>query len=148
MNLKFDKLFLTIASEIAKLSHARRAQVGCVLVKEGNILSFGYNGMPSGMDNNCENELYANGELKFLETKPEVLHAETNAIAKLAKTGHSSLDATAYVTLSPCINCAKLLYQAGIKRVVYKQKHDGSDGVGFLEKVGVETYYWEDSLDV
>jgi len=147
MNLKFDKLFLEIAIKISGLSHARRAQVGCVIVRDGNILSFGYNGMPSGMDNNCEEEVYANGELKFLETKPEVLHAETNALAKLARAGHSSLDATCYTTLSPCINCAKLLYQAGIKRVVYYDLHSGSDGIGFLNKVGIETYYWEGILE-
>ena len=104
---------MATAKIFAELSHARRLHVGAIVVKDDRIISIGYNGMPAGWDNNCEDEI--NNELK---TKPEVLHAESNAIAKLAKSSESGLGADIFITHAPCMECAKLIYQSGIKRVV------------------------------
>ena len=115
----------------AKLSWAERAKVGCVIVKNNRIISIGYNGMPSGWDNVCEEDNV---------TKDEVLHAETNAIAKVAASPESSHGSSLYVTMAPCINCAKLIYQAGIVEVFYSDKYiKGSDGLDFLEKCHIPT---------
>lgn len=116
-----------MAQEWASLSKARRKKVGCLIVKDGHIISDGYNGTPSGFDNNCE-ILTKDG----LITKPEVLHAETNAITKLAKSTQSSLNSTMYITISPCLDCSKLILQSGIKRVVYGSNYRNLDGISFL----------------
>lgn len=127
---KFDKSYLEMASIWAKNSYCKRRQVGAILVKDNMIISDGYNGTPSGMKNICEDE---NGI-----TYPYVLHAEANAITKVAKSGNSSEGATLYVTASPCIECSKLIIQAGIKRVVYKDEYRLTDGIDLLREVGIE----------
>ena len=126
------------ASRAAKLSHARRLQVGAVIVKDDSVISYGYNGMPAGWDNNCEEVYYDEIGNERLKTKPEVLHAESNAIAKLAKSTNSGLGATLFVTHSPCIECAKLIYQSGISSVFYNENYRDDSGIKFLEKSGVE----------
>ena len=127
------------AEVFAELSSARRLHVGAIIVKDDRIISIGYNGMPSGWDNNCEDELkWPNGDIKFLTTKPEVLHAETNAIAKLAKSTESGNGATLFVTHAPCLDCAKLVYQSGINSVFYRNSYRTDDGLQFLEKAGVQ----------
>ncbi|MDA8940550.1 dCMP deaminase family protein [bacterium] len=138
---KFVKYFATIAEETAKLSSAIKLQVGCVIVKDNRILSVGYNGTPSGWDNECEEVIkWPNGDIKFLTTKPEVLHAEANALMKLCQSTESSKGATLFVTHTPCIECAKLIYQAGILQVYYINQYDATKGCGqeFLEKAGIE----------
>ena len=138
MKEKFKHAFMETAQTFAELSHARRLKVGAIVVKDDRIISIGYNGMPAGWDNNCEEETrYEDGGVN-LKTKPEVLHAETNAIAKLAKSNDSGNGATMFVTHSPCIECAKLIYQSGINHVVYMQKYRDDAGITFLEKSGVE----------
>ena len=111
-------------------SYCKRRQVGAILVKDRMIISDGYNGTPSGFENQCEDE---NGV-----TKPYVLHAEANAITKVAKSGNSSKGATLYVTAAPCIECAKLIIQAGIARVVYKDEYRLTDGIDLLKRAGIE----------
>jgi len=125
------------AQTFAELSHARRLKVGAIVVKEDRIISIGYNGMPAGWDNNCENEYLHEDGSTTLKTKSEVLHAETNAIAKLAKSNDSGNGATMFITHSPCIECAKLIYQSGINHVVYMQKYRDDAGIKFLERSGV-----------
>ena len=127
---KFDDKYIKMAEIWAGNSYCKRRQVGALLVKDRMIISDGYNGTPSGFENNCEDE---NGV-----TKPYVLHAEANAITKVAKSGNSSQDATLYVTAAPCIECSKLIIQAGIKRVVYKDEYRLMDGVELLLKAGIE----------
>ena len=129
---KLDKVFINIAKETSTLSHCVRSKVGAVLVKEGNIISFGYNGTPSGMNNCCEdNDI----------TLPHVIHAEVNAILKAAKTGNSVDGSTLYLTLSPCLDCSKLILQSGIKRVVYLNQYRNLEGVDFLKQfIEVEQY--------
>ena len=130
---------MTIAEETAKLSHATRAKVGCIIVKDNRIISIGYNGMPSGWENECETikEQHDIGTT-MLFTKPEVLHAETNAIAKLAQSNESSTDATLFCTHEPCIECAKLIHQSGIRNVIFKRSYNAAKGTGseFLVKSG------------
>ena len=133
MKPKFQKLYMDWASRTAELSHARRLQVGAVIVKDDSVMSYGYNGMPAGWDNNCEDD--ANGELK---TKPEVLHAESNAIAKLAKSTSSGDGASIFITHAPCHDCAKLIYQSGISSVYYRSAYRDNSGLEFLAKSGVE----------
>ena len=127
---KFDEKYLAMAEVWAGNSYCRRRQVGALLVKDRMIISDGYNGTPSGFENICEDESGA--------TKPYVLHAEANAISKVAKSGNSSDGATLYVTASPCIECAKLIIQAGIKRVVYKDEYRLTDGIDLLKRAGIE----------
>jgi len=122
----------------AQLSHARRLQVGAVIVKDDSVISYGYNGMPAGWDNDCEDVVQHSDDTTSLKTKPEVLHAETNAIAKLARSGYSGLDADIFITHAPCLDCAKLVYQAGIKRVYFSTAYRDSSGIEFLEKSGIE----------
>ena len=126
---KFDQRYIEMAEIWAQNSYCKRRQVGALLVKDNMIISDGYNGTPSGFENVCEE----NGV-----TKPYVLHAEANAISKVAKSGNNSLGATLYVTASPCIECAKLIIQSGIKRVVYKDEYRLTDGVDLLTRAGIE----------
>ena len=135
------------AKRTAELSYAKRLQVGAVIVKDDTVISYGYNGMPSGWDNECEQCCDGGGPAYSLGcyhdhctgpvTKPEVLHAESNAIAKLARSSNSGLDASIFITHSPCIDCAKLIYQAGIKEVYYADDYRSSDGIEFLKKSNV-----------
>ena len=122
------------AKIFADLSHARRLHVGAIVVKNDRIISIGYNGMPAGWDNNCEDEA-ANGSLT---TKPEVLHAEMNALMKLAKSTESGNGATMFLTHSPCVDCAKGMFQAGISEVFYGEQYRSNDGLEFLEKCGIK----------
>ena len=148
MKDKFINAYMDVAERFAELSSARRLHVGAIVVKDDRIISIGYNGMPAGWDNNCEYEveefqteygvgskLVKTGELK---TKPEVLHAESNAIAKLAKSNNSGLGADLFVTHMPCLDCAKIIYQSGISRVWYGANYRDDSGIKFLEKSGVE----------
>ena len=130
MKQKFIDAYMDVAERFARLSSAKRLNVGAIVVKDDRIISIGYNGMPTGWDNNCENEL-TEGKLK---SKPEVLHAETNSIAKLAQSNESGLDSTLFVTHSPCLECAKLIYQSGITTIYYKHEYRSKEGVDFLEK--------------
>ena len=132
------------AEIFAELSHARRLHVGAIIVKDDRIISIGYNGMPSGWDNNCEDTIQNSDDTVTLKSKPEVLHAETNAIAKLARSTESGLNATMFITHSPCLDCAKLIYQSGIKRVFFGTAYRSTEGVEFLTKSGVEV----EKLDV
>ncbi len=122
------------ARRTAELSHARRLHVGAVIVKDDTVISYGYNGMPAGWDNNCEDTL-DDGTLK---TKPEVLHAESNAIAKLARSHNSGVGADIFVTHAPCLDCAKLIYQSGISRVWFGNQYRNSAGIDFLQQSGIE----------
>lgn len=165
MKYKFKRAYMRTAQTFAELSSARRLQVGAIVVKDDRIISIGYNGMPAGWDNDCEirewmdqgaggwlspNEI--NAMWPFIETsdedgsyigryklvtKPEVLHAESNAIAKLAKSNESGNGATLFVTHSPCLSCAKLIYQSGVTHVIYGQSYRDTSGIDFLKKSGV-----------
>lgn len=127
------------AERVAQLSYARRLQVGAVIVKDDCVISYGYNGMPAGWDNNCEDEIrYPDAEGVVLKTRSEVLHAESNAVSKLAKTNNSGNEADIFITHSPCLECAKLIYQSGIKRVWYGINYRDESGINFLRKSGVE----------
>lgn len=131
--LKYDKAYLRMAQEWAKLSHCSRKQVGALIVKGRMIISDGFNGTPTGFDNCCEDE---DGITKW-----EVLHAEANAILKVAASTQSCSGATLYITLSPCQQCSKLIHQAGITRVVYSRGYRDTSGLDFLEKAGVTVEY-------
>jgi dCMP deaminase len=164
MKEKLINAYMKTAETFAELSHARRLHVGAIVVKDDRIISIGYNGMPAGWDNDCENRVYDPGaggwlspeefDEKYpfedwhedaqrlvrygLKTKPEVLHAETNAIAKLAKSTESGLDASIFITHAPCLDCAKLIYQSGISSVYYRNSYRDLAGVDFLEKSGID----------
>lgn len=140
MKEKFKQAYMDVASRFAELSHARRLNVGAIIVKDDRIISIGYNGMPAGWDNNCEDEIWPPyyGDEPTLKTKPEVLHAETNAIAKLARSNESGLNASMFITHSPCLDCAKLIYQSGISSVFYRDAYRSEDGISFLKQSGVE----------
>ncbi len=166
MKQKYVELYMDWAKRSSELSHARRLHVGAVIVKDDTVISYGYNGMPAGWDNNCEdvewcsaggwlgpeeieagwpyegtyldadgNEMQGRYRLK---TKPEVLHAESNAIAKLARSNNSGKDADIFITHAPCIECAKLIYQSGIRRVFYREEYRDRNGIQFLENSGIE----------
>ena len=141
-----DDTYLKMAQVWGSLSSARRKQVGCLVVKDGQIISDGYNGTPAGFDNTCEfvNEGFLDRAENKLQTKPEVLHAESNAITKLAKGTQSSIDSTVYITLSPCFECSKLMIQSGIKRVVYLEEYRFTNGVDLLKKAGIEVCHLTD----
>lgn len=126
---KFDRSYLAMARIWASNSYCKRRQVGALIVKDKMIISDGYNGTPSGFENICEEDGH---------TKPYVLHAEANAITKVAKSGNSSDRATLYVTAAPCIECSKLIIQAGIKRVVYEDEYRLEDGIKLLKRAGIE----------
>ena len=166
MKEKFVTAYMDVAERFAELSSARRLHVGAIVVKDDRIISIGYNGMPAGWDNDCENVEWcsAGGWLSAeeiikgwpyegtyldadgitmqgryrLKTKPEVLHAETNAIAKLAKSNESGMGATMFITHAPCLDCAKLIYQSGIGSVLYRNSYRDTSGITFLEKSGIE----------
>ena len=137
MKQKFIDLYMDWATRTAQLSHARRLQVGAVIVKDDSVISYGYNGMPAGWDNNCENVVGYNMGEPMLKTKPEVLHAESNAISKLAKSNNSGDGADLFVTHSPCLECAKLIHQSGISRVWYSENYRDDAGIKFLVLSGV-----------
>ena len=126
------------AETFAELSHARRLHVGAIIVKDDRIISIGYNGMPSGWDNDCEDTIQHSDDTITLKSKPEVLHAETNAIAKLAKSTESGDGAVLFVTHSPCLDCAKLIFQSGIRDVFYRDSYRSTDGITFLERSGIQ----------
>ena len=131
MHNKYDVAYLKMALEWAKLSYCKRKQVGALIVKDRTIISDGYNGTPSGFENCCEDE---NNQTKWY-----VLHAEANAILKISRSTQSCEGATLYLTLSPCKECSKLIFQSGIKRVVYIQDYSDNEGLVFLKDAGVET---------
>lgn len=158
MKPKIIPAHMRTAENYAEQSSARRLKVGAILVKDNRIISIGYNGMPEGWDNNCENEIYSHFENEVgnkdsiietypyvdddgsrfrLVTKPEVLHAEANAITKVARSSESSEDSILFVTHAPCIECAKLIYQSGIKEVYFKNYYRSDAGLKFLEKSGI-----------
>jgi dCMP deaminase len=165
MKQKYIDLYNDFAERTAKLSHAKRLQVGAVIVKDDTVISYGYNGMPSGWDNNCEDKEFMSGDeggwlnpeeietqwpfeewvpahsrkMRYrLKTKPEVLHAESNAIAKLAKSINSGNGADIFITHAPCLDCAKLVFQAGIKRVWFGTAYRDDSGIKFLQASGIE----------
>lgn len=145
MKQKYIDLYMDWARRTAELSHARRLHVGAVIVKDDTVISYGYNGMPANWDNNCEYEVVVavvdgvpQKEIKELRTRPEVLHAESNAIAKLARSHNSGVGADIFVTHAPCLDCAKLIYQSGISRVWFGSEYRDSSGIDFLQKSGIE----------
>ena len=133
---KYDNAYLRMALEWAKLSHCNRRQVGALIIKDGMIISDGYNGTPSGYENDCEDD---DGLTKWY-----VLHAEANALMKLARSGNYSKGATLYITMSPCRECSKLIHQAGISRIVYINKYKDDSGLTFLESCGLDLVHIED----
>jgi dCMP deaminase len=137
--LRYDKAYLRLAQTWADLSHCNRKKVGAIIVKDGMIISDGYNGTPAGFDNACETET---GETQWF-----VLHAEANAILKVAKSTNNCVDATLYLTLSPCKDCSKLVLQAGIKRVVFINGYKDTTGVDFLKSAGLEVIQIENPID-
>ena len=144
MKPKFIDAYMDVAERFGKLSTARRLNVGSIIVKDNRIISIGYNGMPSGWDNNCEDSvMWKDGKQLMepvLKSKPEVLHAESNAIAKLARSNESGEDATLFVTHSPCLECSKLIYQSGITTLYYKHEYRSQDGVEFLKKSKINVH--------
>jgi dCMP deaminase len=137
MKKKYIEAHMKAAEVYSQLSSAKRLQVGCVVVKDNTIIGIGYNGMPSGWDNTCE---YTVDDAKGYDTgksKPEVLHAETNSIAKIARSTNSSEGAALFVTHAPCLDCAKLIHQSGINSVYYRNTYRSTDGVEFLQKCGI-----------
>lgn len=142
MKPKFIDYYMKIAEVTSGLSYARRLQVGAVIVKDNQILATGYNGMPSGWENVCET-VEPDGNTK---TKPEVLHAETNAIAKVAQSTESSAGSTLFCTHAPCIECAKLIYQSGINTVYYRDQYRSDAGLKFLELSGVNVHQYTNSI--
>ena len=141
MKEKFIDAYMDVAERFAQLSSAKRLNVGAIVVKDDRIISIGYNGMPSGWDNVCEEEViteYESHTDSVLVTKPEVLHAESNAIAKLARSSESGEGAAIFITHAPCIDCAKLIYQSGIATVYYKNDYRSTQGIEFLTKSGIK----------
>jgi len=134
MKFKFKKLYMEMAESVSRLSYAKRLQVGAVIVKDNRVISIGYNGTPTGWDNNCE----LVDEDGKLTTRKEVIHAEMNAIAKLAKSSESGEGASLFVTHAPCIECAKLIYQSGINHVYYKNSYRSEEGKNFLKASNIE----------
>jgi len=138
MKQKFIDAYMDVAERFAKLSSAKRLQVGAIVVKDDRIISIGYNGMPAGWDNTCEDYIQLSDDTVTTKTKPEVIHAEANAIAKLAKGNESGDGSTMFLTHAPCIDCAKQVYTTGIKKVYYRNSYKDTQGLDFLEKCGVE----------
>ena len=152
MKPKHRYAHMRAAYAYAMCSTARNLKVGCVLVKDHRIISIGYNGMPSGWTNECEDEVYSKvSEIevtKELVTKPEVIHAEANAVAKLARSNESGEGSVAFITHAPCLSCAKMLYSAGVIEVVYADPYKSKDGLEFLEKCGIKVsqLYFEEAV--
>jgi dCMP deaminase len=138
MKQKFIDAYMDVAERFAQLSSAVRLQVGAIVVKDDRIISIGYNGMPAGWDNVCENLIGYDKDKPVLNSKPEVLHAEANAITKLARSSESGDGASIFVTHAPCMDCAKLIYQSGIDTVYYRTAYRDTSGVDFLAKSDVE----------
>jgi dCMP deaminase len=143
MKQKFIEAHMKVAETYAQLSSAKRLQVGAVIVKNDTIIGIGYNGMPSGWDNECEDVVtptlpYLQGNGPTLKTKDEVIHAEQNCLAKVTKSTNSSEGADMFVTHAPCIHCAKLVHQSGIRKVFYRNTYRDDGGLKFLQKCGVE----------
>jgi dCMP deaminase len=148
MKQKFIDAHMKVAEVYSQLSSAKRLQVGCVIVKDDTIIGIGYNGMPSGWDNCCEDMTILQDEISpgvfnlskrtELKTKPEVIHAEINSLAKVARSTNSSEDADMFITHAPCIECAKSIFQSGIRRVFYRDTYRSEDGIHFLQKCDVE----------
>jgi dCMP deaminase len=171
MKKKFIDYFMDVAERTSQLSYAKRLNVGAIVVKDDRIISIGYNGMPAGWDNDCEDKEWCSAggwldpeeieerwpytgtyidsdgnivEGRYrLKTKPEVLHAETNAISKLAKSNEAGDNAVMFCTHAPCIDCAKLIYQSGISRLIYRDTYRSADGIDFLNKSGVHVTKYE-----
>ena len=137
MKRKYIQSYMATAEIFAEHSSAVRLHVGAIIVKDDRIISIGYNGMPSGWDNKCEDVIQHSDDTTSLKTKPEVLHAETNAIAKLARSNESGLGAILFVTHAPCLDCAKLVYQSGISSVYYRNSYRDDTGLDFLQKAGL-----------
>ena len=148
MKQKYIDAHMKTAEVYAELSSARRLHVGCVVVKDNTIIGIGYNGMPSGWDNDCEYRNYRDldenyqfldedGTTYSLRTRPEVLHAETNAIAKIARSTNSSEGSTLFVTHAPCLDCSKIIHQAGINSVYYRNSYRDTQGIDFLKQCGI-----------
>ena len=141
MKQKFIDAYMDVAHRFAQLSTAKRLQVGAIIVKEDRIISIGYNGMPSGWTNECEH-FVDNGVRSGFFTKDEVIHAETNAVAKLAKSTESGVGSTMFLTHSPCIHCAKQIYTAGINKVFFAKHYRDNAGIEFLKKCNIEVTEW------
>ena len=142
MKQKFIDAHMKAAEVYASLSYAKKLKVGCVIVKDNTIIGIGYNGMPSGWTNDCEewvevNDIFSDDD-RELRTKPEVIHAESNAISKVARSTNSTQDAHLFVTHAPCIHCAKLIHQSGIKSVYYRDTYRDELGLEFLKKCNIE----------
>ena len=137
MKQKFIDAYMDVAQRFSELSSAKRLQVGAIVVKDDRIISIGYNGMPSGWDNNCEDYIHLSDDTITTKTKPEVIHAEANAIAKLAKGNDSGDGSTMFLTHAPCIDCAKQMYAMGVKSVYYRDSYKNTDGLTFLEKCSI-----------
>jgi dCMP deaminase len=142
MQQKWVNAYLDMAERFAQLSYAKRLKVGAIVVKDNRVISIGYNGTPAGWDNSCEEiiEVHEDGGV-VTKTKDEVIHAEANAITKLARDGQSGNNSDLFCTHAPCIHCAKLIYGAGIKNVFYRQSYRDTIGVDFLTKSGVNVYH-------
>lgn len=158
MKSKFINAYMEVAETFAKLSSAKRLQVGAIVVKDDRIISIGYNGMPAGWDNTCEHKEYVYGNVPMdpwlfkeedsdqfymMKTRPEVIHAEANAIAKLAKSSESGDGSTMFLTHAPCIDCAKQVYTAGIKKVYYRDSYKDTMGLDFLTKCDIMVHQVE-----
>lgn len=141
MKNKMIQAHMKVAEVYSKLSYAKRLQVGAIVVKDNRVISIGYNGTPTGWDNACEEVIvrYENGK-EETKTKPEVIHAEANAIAKLAKSNESGQDADIFLTHAPCVECSKLIFTSGIKTVYYKNDYRNNLGLDFLHQCGVNVY--------
>ena len=137
MKSKHITAYMKTAETFAECSTAKRAKVGAIIVKDDRIISIGYNGMPSGWDNSCENEIGVHKGEPVLKTKPQVLHAEMNAISKVARSSESSQDAVMFVTHAPCHDCAKMIYQSGISSVYYRTTYRDTTGLEFLEQCNI-----------
>ena len=148
---KIDHAHMKAAEGYSELSSARRLKVGAIIAKDNRIISIGYNGTPAGWDNNCEDEIREQSEYLLdmgglthtmgtisWKTKPEVIHAEMNAIGKLAQSNESGLNATMYITHAPCFDCAKLIHIAGINKIFYRNSYRNTDGIEFLNKCNIE----------
>ena len=138
MKKKWIDAFMDTAERFAKLSSAKRLKVGSVVVKDNRIISIGYNGMPAGWTNECEDLIHGEDDTVYLKTKDEVIHAEANAVLKLARDGESGNGASLFCTHAPCIHCAKLIYGAGISKVYYRDTYRDTLGVDFLQKCDIE----------